>query len=445
MKNDSWMFPTETPMDSMFDHNKDGKLTGLETMQRDAMLYDSYQQTTNNNSPSFTPNTSSGNSSFQNGFNIIFALAICLIVIGFPILTIIGFIKDADYFIEQPEFQFGIFVTIVDLIVLLVYVCKKIARSCEPDLSQCTTNEERSLALEKAEKEKQKKFIKLTLVIISICVAIGLIAFLRVDVSYRTAVNEAIDSDKSVWSFHFDTEKHPNYKDAQGWELYVNAKTYHRESYEDEFLKYEFKHTNSKQEKAIEELKNKINESRKEDNINATQEYHELVGKWYCSSLRSCNGGSITITITRKANKLYFNRNMIMSTSSASSNIDYEVELPVNDSFRVDDINCTYYFDGTNLKEKFDNDRENVFERKSDDFSTSYTTTAYYNGATAYSRYTTTKHYTTKPQTTKHYTKKDDPYNAKDYGNEDDFYEDHYDDFFDYYDAEDYYREHHDD
>ena len=305
--------------------------------------------------------------------------------------------------------------------------------------------DKRSLVLEKAEKEKQKKFIKLTLVIISICVAIGLIAFLKVDISYRTAVNEAIDSDKSVWSFRFDTEKYPNYKDAQGWELYVNAKTYHRESYKEEFLKYEFKHTNSKQEKAIEELKNKINESRKEYNINTTQEYHELVGKWYCSSLRSCNGGSITITITRKANKLYFNRNMIMSTSSASSNIDYEVELPVNDSFRVDDINCTYYYDGTNLKEKFDNDRENVFERVSVDTSTSHITTENYNGATAYSRYTTTtKHYTTKPRTTKHYTEKDDPYNAKDYGNEDDFYEDHYDDFFDYYDAEDYYREHHD-
>ena len=31
MKNDSWMFPTETPMDSMFDSNHDGKLTGFET------------------------------------------------------------------------------------------------------------------------------------------------------------------------------------------------------------------------------------------------------------------------------------------------------------------------------------------------------------------------------------------------------------------------------
>ena len=38
----------------------------------------------------------------------------------------------------------------------------------------------------------------------------------------------------------------------------------------------------------------------------------------------------------------------------------------------------------------------------------------------------------------------DDPYNVNDYTSEEDFYDDHYDDFFDYYDAEDYYNEHHD-
>lgn len=45
MKNDSWMFPVETQMDSWFDSNNDGELSGLETMQRDAMLYESYKQT----------------------------------------------------------------------------------------------------------------------------------------------------------------------------------------------------------------------------------------------------------------------------------------------------------------------------------------------------------------------------------------------------------------
>ena len=37
----------------------------------------------------------------------------------------------------------------------------------------------------------------------------------------------------------------------------------------------------------------------------------------------------------------------------------------------------------------------------------------------------------------------DDPYNVNDYASEEDFYDDHYDDFFDYYDAEDYYNDHH--
>lgn len=36
-----------------------------------------------------------------------------------------------------------------------------------------------------------------------------------------------------------------------------------------------------------------------------------------------------------------------------------------------------------------------------------------------------------------------DEYDVNDYSNEEDFYYDHYDDFYDYYDAEDYYREHH--
>ena len=52
----------------------------------------------------------------------------------------------------------------------------------------------------------------------------------------------------------------------------------------------------------------------------------------------------------------------------------------------------------------------------------------------------TKKAKTYKKQTT---TAFEDEYNVNDYSNEDDFYYDHYDDFYDYYDAEDYYREHH--
>lgn len=119
MKNDSHLFPVETPMDSLFDSNKDGKLTGFETAMRDAALYDS----------------------------------------------------------------------------------------------------EKCFHESKAEKEKQKKYTKIAIIVISICIAIGLIAFLGFDLSYRAAINEAIESEHA-WSFHFDVDKHPNYKDAQGWELY---------------------------------------------------------------------------------------------------------------------------------------------------------------------------------------------------------------------------------
>ncbi|MCC8073467.1 MAG: hypothetical protein LIO62_05015, partial [Clostridiales bacterium] len=55
---------------------------------------------------------------------------------------------------------------------------------------------------------------------------------------------------------------------------------------------------------------------------------------------------------------------------------------------------------------------------------------------------------TTTTSTTKKTTEKStttDPYNAKNYRNEEDFYDDHYYDFFDYYDAEKYWKEHKDD
>lgn len=45
MKNDISMFPFETPMDSCFDSNNDGQLSGIETAVRDAALYDSFEQT----------------------------------------------------------------------------------------------------------------------------------------------------------------------------------------------------------------------------------------------------------------------------------------------------------------------------------------------------------------------------------------------------------------
>ena len=56
---------------------------------------------------------------------------------------------------------------------------------------------------------------------------------------------------------------------------------------------------------------------------------------------------------------------------------------------------------------------------------------------------------TTKKSTYKSYSSKSsksaDEYNAKDYADADDFYYDHYDDFYDYEDAEDYYNDHYND
>lgn len=450
MKNDSWSYPLETPMDDMFDHNHDGKLTGLETMERDAMLYNTYKQTSGNDEYSSYNGTSYGytpkstTEKLQGGYNILFVLAIAFIGLLSPILTVAGLIKDAEYFFEQSEFIFAFVVTIIELIIFAVVLVKKFMRSCEPDFSKCTTNEERSLVIEKAEKEKQKKIKKLMLILLSVCVVIGMFLYLCFDLSYRSAINEAIESEHA-WSFHFDTEKHPNYKDAQGWELYCQAKSYSVQEYKENFLKYEFKHTNAKQDKAIQELRDKINgvnSTHEIDFYDGVQEKHELVGTWYCPAYKSCNGGDITITIKQKGNTLYFNRNMIMSTSAASSNIDYEVSLPVNGSFRVDDIHCTYVYDGSTLKEEFDNDRENIFERKSNESSTSSNTTT-----TKHYYLSTTKHYTTKRYTTtkKHTTTKSyDPYHAKDYLDADDFYEDYYDDFDDYEDAADYYDDHDD-
>ena len=70
----------------------------------------------------------------------------------------------------------------------------------------------------------------------------------------------------------------------------------------------------------------------------------------------------------------------------------------------------------------------------------------------------TTRHYTyrtTEPTTSKVYTTsyryrirhtepQSDPYNAKDFRDEEDFYDWYFDDFYDFEDAEDYWRDHHD-
>lgn len=86
------------------------------------------------------------------------------------------------------------------------------------------------------------------------------------------------------------------------------------------------------------------------------------------------------------------------------------------------------------------NSRSHRSSYTTDRFQTTYkyvptTTTTTTTRRTTYSARPYTYHKTTKA------TRDDDPLNAKDYVDADDFYYDHYDDFFDYEDAEDYWRE----
>lgn len=77
--------------------------------------------------------------------------------------------------------------------------------------------------------------------------------------------------------------------------------------------------------------------------------------------------------------------------------------------------------------------------------STPSTTTKPYTSSSSYSGYSNSGKSKSYSYGTKSSSKSKDEYNAKDYSDAEDFYEDHYDDFFDYEDAEDYYDEHYND
>lgn len=67
MKNDSPFFPMGTPMDSFFDSNHDGNLSGMETAFRDANLMESYNHFVNDSDSSYCGNNqSSGYSAHSN-------------------------------------------------------------------------------------------------------------------------------------------------------------------------------------------------------------------------------------------------------------------------------------------------------------------------------------------------------------------------------------------
>ena len=96
----------------------------------------------------------------------------------------------------------------------------------------------------------------------------------------------------------------------------------------------------------------------------APEKLSDFVGEWYCSSLDSCNGGSITLTITQDGNTLNYVRDMKMSTSEASSIIKFSTEIPESNSVRADHINGNIILTDSHLYEIFDNDRQNKYTRK---------------------------------------------------------------------------------
>ncbi len=114
------------------------------------------------------------------------------------------------------------------------------------------------------EKEFRSKKIKtivkysvIGLIIIVICVLLGLSSHIKTEREYQRAINRVICSDEHHFYFPIYSVDKPDYKDTKGWELYARAKG--GDSYaEEELLKYQFKHINKKQARAIEELRNEI-------------------------------------------------------------------------------------------------------------------------------------------------------------------------------------------
>lgn len=105
--------------------------------------------------------------------------------------------------------------------------------------------------------------------------------------------------------------------------------------------------------------------STESDDISGTPEkLSDFVGEWYCSSLDSCNGGSITLTITQEGNTLNYVRDMKMSTSEASSVIKFSTEIPESNSVRADHIKGNIILTDSHFYEIFDNDRQNKYTRK---------------------------------------------------------------------------------
>lgn len=103
------------------------------------------------------------------------------------------------------------------------------------------------------------------------------------------------------------------------------------------------------------------------------------------------------------------------------------------DSFEIFPSTKSIYKNGYEIHDDYWNSDSYKDAKKNDKDKSNYSSSK--NSSSSYSF--TTYRYPSKDD-------EDDPYNAKDYSNEEDFYYDHYDDFFDYEEAEDYYNEYND-
>lgn len=105
-----------------------------------------------------------------------------------------------------------------------------------------------------------------------------------------------------------------------------------------------------------------------EESVNKSSEIEvatsPFVGEWYCNSCDSCNGGSVSLTITQDGDILNFARDMRMSTQSASSNIEFSLKIPEGNELDAPNIKGTYVITDTVLYEIFDNGKQNKLKSK---------------------------------------------------------------------------------
>lgn len=356
MKNDSNMFPIETPVDDMFDHDKDGKLSGLETMERDAFLYESYKQTSdafddlpkNNYSNSRPNNPQFITSVFTND-------------------------EDKDYSKPTSDWQmnvgilgtiflcFGSFALIVsekvqnDLIKIIILGGAIFLSVCLLKATGVMVSDKKEVKERK--KQNRKEFLS-KLCSKKVCKRLAIIAFVIITIVL------------SVASFrkYFELKQlSDNYNYAISCamnENYGEARTYFNKC----------------------------------DN-----DYKDL------SSWNSLMYGCICFD-----NNWYYDAYTSVKDLQFDNITNEEREFINN---KKEEIENAYL----NSHTEINTNRVESTTRTWKDKNT--TTTKYY--------------YTTRASSSKKY----DPYNAKDYSNEEDFYDDNYDDFYDYYDAEDYYNE----